>query len=45
LALPQAICHAAYATDGYSASVRILAQSLATDNVFGNDGGVHQLAT
>ena len=46
LALPQAICQAVYATDGYSASVGNLARtSLTSDMVFGDDGGVHQLAT
>lgn len=45
LALPEAACQAVYATTGYSASVRNLAQiSLATDNVFG-DGHSAQLAT
>jgi hypothetical protein len=55
LALPQDACQAVYATDGYSASVRNLAQtslatdnlaqtSLATDNVF-RDGYASQLAT
>jgi protocatechuate 3,4-dioxygenase beta subunit len=35
LALPEDVCHAVYATDGYSASVRNLAQtSLSTDMVF-----------
>ena len=46
LALPQAICQAVYATDGYAASVGNLARtSLTSDMVFGDDGGVHQLAT
>ena len=46
LALPQAVCTTVYATDGYEQSVRNLAQSsLSTDNVFGDDAGVHQLAT
>jgi protocatechuate 3,4-dioxygenase beta subunit len=44
IALPKATCDLVYATDGYSQSVTNLGQvSLATDNVFGNDGGVHQL--
>ena len=35
-----------YATDGYSASVRNLSQvSLQSDNVFGNDAGIHQIAS
>ena len=46
LALPQAICQTVYATAGYAASAGNLARSsLATDNVFGDDRGVHQLAT
>lgn len=46
IALPQAACDAVYATSGYEQSVGNLAQvSLARDNVFGDDGGVHQLAT
>ena len=46
LALPQAICQTVYATTGYATSATNLARSsLATDMVFGNDGGVHQLAT
>jgi protocatechuate 3,4-dioxygenase beta subunit len=46
LALPEDACNEVYATDGYEASVGNLAQlSLASDNVFGDDGGVHQLAT
>ncbi len=46
VALPRTMCDAAYATDGYSDSVGNLAStSLSTDNVFGDDSGVHQLAT
>ncbi|HEY3000991.1 MAG TPA: intradiol ring-cleavage dioxygenase [Kribbellaceae bacterium] len=46
LALPQDVCAAVYATDGYDGSARNLAStSLKTDNVFGDDGGVRQLAT
>lgn len=46
IALPRAASEAVYATAGYHSSVRNLAQlSLERDNVFGNDGGVHQLAT
>lgn len=46
IALPQDICEQVYATDGYSQSIRNLAQtSLTTDMVFGDDGGVHELAT
>ncbi|MGE3076903.1 MAG: intradiol ring-cleavage dioxygenase [Dehalococcoidia bacterium] len=45
LALPEDVCKVVYATDGYSASVRNLAQtSLNTDNVF-RDGWTTQLAT
>jgi hypothetical protein len=45
LALPPDACQAVYATEGYSASVRNLAQtSLATDNVFRDRYG-SQLAT
>jgi protocatechuate 3,4-dioxygenase beta subunit len=46
IALPQAACDAVYATSGYEQSVGNLSQvSLQRDNVFGDDGGVHQLAT
>ena len=46
LALPQDACTAVYATTGYDASVSNLAQiSLASDNVFGDDGGASQLGT
>jgi protocatechuate 3,4-dioxygenase beta subunit len=46
VALPKTTCEAVYATTGYEASVRNLAQiSLTSDNVFGNDGGIHQLGT
>ncbi len=35
-----------YATSGYEQSVRNVSQvSLASDNVFGDDGGIHQIAT
>jgi protocatechuate 3,4-dioxygenase beta subunit len=45
LALPQDVSNAVYATEGYSASIRNMAQtSLAGDNVFGDDDGIHQLA-
>jgi protocatechuate 3,4-dioxygenase beta subunit len=45
LALPEDVCKTVYATNGYSASVRNLAQtSLRTDNVF-SDGYDKQLAT
>jgi protocatechuate 3,4-dioxygenase beta subunit len=46
LALPKSICSKVYATSGYSAGVRNLAQtSLSTDNVFSDDKAIHQLAT
>jgi protocatechuate 3,4-dioxygenase beta subunit len=46
IALPKAACSKVYATSGYSASVRNLAQtSLSTDNVFRDDQAIHQLAT
>jgi protocatechuate 3,4-dioxygenase beta subunit len=46
IALPRAACEAVYATTGYEQSVGNLTQvSLESDNVFGDDGGVHQLAT
>ena len=46
IALPKGICETVYATDGYSQSVTNLARvSLASDNVFGDDGGVHELGT
>ncbi|WP_353507866.1 3,4-dioxygenase subunit beta [Intrasporangium sp.] len=46
LALPQAACEGVYGTTGYDESLRNLSGlSPATDNVFGDDGGRHQLAT
>jgi hypothetical protein len=46
LGLPAATCNTVYATTGYSPSVTSLAQvSLTTDNVFGDDGAVHELGT
>lgn len=46
LAFPQSVCETVYATSGYDASVVNLARlSLSSDNVFGDDGGTHQLAT
>jgi protocatechuate 3,4-dioxygenase beta subunit len=46
VALPQDVCEQVYAQDGYEASVSNLARvSLATDGVFGDDGGAGQLAT
>lgn len=44
VALPQATCEQVYATTGYESSIGNLRRlSLTTDNVFGNDGGIHQL--
>jgi protocatechuate 3,4-dioxygenase beta subunit len=46
VALPEDACNAVYATAGYEQSVQNLEQvSLATDNVFGEDGGARQLGT
>lgn len=46
VALPQDVCDVVHATAGYAGSARNLAQvSLATDTVFGDDGGASQLAT
>ena len=46
IALPEDMCNDVYATDGYAQSVTNLQQvSLATDLVFGNDGGLQQLGT
>ncbi|MEP6479397.1 MAG: intradiol ring-cleavage dioxygenase [Rhodoglobus sp.] len=46
IALPKEACDAVYATTGYEQSVRNLAStSLAQDMVFGDDGGIHQIAS
>jgi protocatechuate 3,4-dioxygenase beta subunit len=46
IALPKDICDRVYATDGYNQSVANLSRvSLQSDNVFGDDGGVHELGT
>jgi len=46
IALPKDACDLVYATDGYAQSVANLGQvSLTSDNVFGDDGGVHELGT
>jgi protocatechuate 3,4-dioxygenase beta subunit len=46
IALPKEACEAVYATSGYEQSVANLSQvSLTGDNVFGDDGGIHQIAT
>lgn len=46
IALPAEACAAVYAASGYEQSVRNVSQvSLGSDNVFGDDGGIHQVAT
>jgi protocatechuate 3,4-dioxygenase beta subunit len=46
VALPAAWCDRVFATPGYEQSVTCMRQlSLTDDNVFGDDGGVHQLGT
>jgi protocatechuate 3,4-dioxygenase beta subunit len=46
VALPQEMCAAAYGQEGYEASIGALSDvSLASDGVFGDDGGASQLAT
>ncbi len=46
IALPKDSCDTVYATTGYEQSISNLAQvSLASDNVFGDDGGIHELGT
>jgi protocatechuate 3,4-dioxygenase beta subunit len=46
VALPQDVCETVYAEDGYEDSVGNLSRvSLASDNVFGDDGAALQLAT
>lgn len=46
LALPQNVCDTVYATAGYERSVTNLSQiTIGSDNVFGDDGGAHQLAS
>jgi protocatechuate 3,4-dioxygenase beta subunit len=46
IALPESTSAEVYATDGYEQSVTALASlSLATDGVFGEDGGARQLGT
>src|SRR5262249_45596625 len=46
IALPEDVCNAAYAMPGYEQSVQNLSEvSLGSDTVFGDDGGVHELAT
>ncbi|MEV7633916.1 intradiol ring-cleavage dioxygenase [Microbacterium sp. NPDC089318] len=46
IALTQAACDDVYATAGYEKSVtNMLRTTLQSDNVFGDDGGIYQLAT
>lgn len=46
IALPAETDAAVYATTGYETSVQNLSRvSLASDNVFGDDGGIHQIAS
>jgi protocatechuate 3,4-dioxygenase beta subunit len=46
LALPEDVCATVYATDWYDGSAQNLARtSLQSDMVFGDDSGVHQLAS
>ncbi len=46
IALPEDACNEVFATAGYEQSMRNMQQTaLANDNVFGDDGGVHQLGT
>ncbi len=45
IALTEAACKEVYATDGYESSARNFPNtSLTSDNVFGDDGGIYQLA-
>jgi protocatechuate 3,4-dioxygenase beta subunit len=46
IALPQAACDDVYATPGYERSITNMTRTtLTSDNVFGDDGGIYQLAT
>lgn len=46
IAMTEASCKEVYATAGYESSARNFPNTpLAQDNVFGDDGGIHQLAT
>jgi protocatechuate 3,4-dioxygenase beta subunit len=46
VALPKDACDLVYASAGYESSIRTMSQvSLASDNVFGDDGGIHELGT
>ena len=45
IALPEEVNTVVYATTGYEQSARNTSQvSLASDNVFSDDGGIHQIA-
>lgn len=46
IALPKAACDDVYATPGYEKSITNMTRTtLKSDNVFGDDGGIYQLAT
>ncbi|MFL5871132.1 MAG: intradiol ring-cleavage dioxygenase, partial [Solirubrobacterales bacterium] len=46
IALPKDACDMVYATDGYGSSVQTFSRvTLQSDNVFGDDGGIHELGT
>ncbi len=46
IALAEKACNEVYATEGYESSARNFPKtSLTSDNVFGDDGGIYQLAT
>jgi len=46
IALPEDVCNEVFATDGYEQSVRNMSQlTLASDNVFSDDGGVSQIGS
>jgi protocatechuate 3,4-dioxygenase beta subunit len=46
IALPEEICTEVYASSGYESSIQTFSQvSLASDNVFGDDGGARELGT
>jgi len=46
IALPKETCDEVYATSGYEQSVGNMTQvSLSSDNVFSDDGGIHQIAS
>ena len=46
IALTEAACNEVYASAGYESSARNFPRTtLKSDNVFGNDGGIYQLAT